>query len=89
MENYIQIVKSLTTNEETIYSNSNGLLIKSILLNNTTATDAEVSLNLDGVVFKFTIKSKDQYILSTPILTKVFKSTSIVGVNIHITGLEL
>lgn len=89
MESYIQIVKALSDTEQTIHTSTLGLLMKTILLNNTTATPAEATLNLDGVAFKFQIKAHDQYILTTPILVKTLKATSETGVNLHITGLVL
>lgn len=89
MENYIQIVKSLSNTEAVIHSSTNGILMKTILINNTTNADAEAVLDFDGVAFKFAIKTKDQYILSTPILSKIFKATAVTGVNIHVTGLEV
>ena len=86
MEEFAIIVNQTLTNEESVvYSNTNGAIIKTILLNAPTQT--EVVLVFDDVPFSFLVE-KETTIISTPILTKKIKATG-GGVNLHITGLQL
>lgn len=80
--------KTLTDTEESLYTNSAGAIVKTILLHNSNATEKEVTLNIDGVTFLFTLNSKETKILSTPIVTNsiVAKGSAI---NIHISGIQL
>ena len=73
--------QTLTNEEEVIYSNSRGAVIKTILLNAPTQT--EVVLVFDEIPFSFLIE-KETTVISTPILTKKIKASGD-SVNVHIT----
>ena len=77
--------QTLTTQEEVIYLNSNGAVVKTILLSAPTQT--EVILEFDGTPFSFLIE-KGTTVISTPILTKEIKAVGD-GTKLHITGLQL
>ena len=80
--------KTLTDTEESVYTNSAGAIVKTILLHNSNSEEKEVTLKLDSVTFLFTLNSKETKILSTPIVTNsiVAKGSAI---NIHISGIQL
>lgn len=86
MEEYKTIATTLTDTEQTIYTNSNAMIIKSILLQATT-TNKKATLIIDGVAFNFNLND-DTTIISTPIMTKSIKASG-TGINIHITALQL
>lgn len=86
MEEYKLIVATLNDTEQTIYTNSNGMIIKSILLQATT-TNKQATLIVDGVAFNFNL-NEDTTIISTPIMTKNIKGSGS-GINVHITALQL
>lgn len=89
MEEYKRIVATTLTNEEkTLYSNSNGAIIKTILMHNTTDNEIETALSFDGVIFLFKIASKETLIVDKVILTNILKGKGN-GVNIHISGIQL
>ena len=52
MEDYKTVATTLADNEQTIYTNSNGMIIKTILLQSTT-TNKQATLQFDGVAFNF------------------------------------
>lgn len=86
MEEFVIIAnQTLANEEEVIYSNSRGAVIKTILLNAPTQT--EVVLVFDEIPFSFLIE-KETTVISTPILTKEIKASGD-NVNLHITGLQL
>lgn len=80
--------KTLIDTETILYTDTNGAILKTILLNNTNSTEKETTLNFDSVVFKFKLLPGETKIIDTPILTKNLKGTGN-GINIHITGLQL
>lgn len=88
MEEKRLAAKTLTDNEESLYNNSAGAIVKTILLHNSSNEEKEVTLKLDGVAFLFTLNSKETRILSTPIVANSIKSSG-AGVNIHISGIQL
>lgn len=89
MEEYKRIAATTLTNEEkTLYSNSNGAIIKTILMHNTTENEVETALSLDGVIFLFKIAAKETLIVDKVILTNILKGKGN-GVNIHISGIQL
>lgn len=89
MEEYKRIAATTLTDEEkTLYSNSNGAIIKTILMHNTTENEVETTLSLDGVIFLFKIAAKETLIVDKVILTNNFKGKGN-GVNIHISGIQL
>ena len=51
--------KTLTDTEESLYTNSAGAIVKTILLHNSNATEKEVTLNIDGVTFLFKLSIKE------------------------------
>ena len=86
MEDFAIIAnQTLANEEEVIYSNNRGAVIKTILLNAPTQT--EVVLVFDGVQFSFLIE-ENTTIISTPILAKEIKASG-EGAKLHITGLQL
>ena len=86
MEEFVIVAnRTLTNEEDVIYSNSRGAVVKTILLNAPTQT--EVVLVFDEIPFSF-LTEKETTVISTPILTKEIKASGD-NVNIHITGLQL
>lgn len=89
MEEYKRIVATtLTEEEKTLYSNSTGAIIKTILMHNTKDNEIETALSLDGVIFLFKIAPKETLIVDKVILTNILRGKGN-GVNIHISGIQL
>ena len=88
MEEKRLAAKTLTDNEDSLYNNSAGAIVKTILLHNSNNEEKEVTLKLDGVAFLFTLNSKETRILSTPLVANSIKGSG-AGVNIHISGIQL
>ena len=88
MEEKRLAAKTLTASEESLYNNSAGAIVKTILLHNSNSEDKEATLNFDGVTFLFTINSKETKIINSPVITNSIKATG-AGVNIHISGIQL
>lgn len=88
MEEKRLAAKTLTDNEESLYNNSAGAIVKTILLHNSNNEEKEVTLKLDGVAFLFVLNSKETKILSSPLVTNSIKGSG-AGVNIHISGIQL
>ncbi len=88
MEEKRLAAKILTDNEESLYNNSAGAIVKTILLHNSNSEQKEVTLKLDGVAFLFTLNSKETKILSTPIVTNYIVAKG-AAINIHISGIQL
>ena len=88
MEEY-KIIKAttLTEAEQTLYSNSSGVIVKTIVLQSTNPTIIKATLSFDGVAFNFELGS-DVTKFEGPIMTKAIKGSGD-GVNVHITGLQL
>lgn len=88
MEEY-KIIKAttLTEAEQTLYSNSSGVIVKKIVLQSTNPTTTKATLSFDGVAFNFELGS-DVTKFEGPIMTKAIKGSGN-GVNVHITGLQL
>ena len=88
MEEY-KIIKAttLTEAEQTLYSNSSGVIVKTIVLQSTNPTTTKATLSFDGVAFNFELGS-DVTKFGGPIMTKAIKGSGN-GVNVHITGLQL
>lgn len=88
MEEY-KIIKAttLTASEQTLYSNTSGAVVKTILLQSTNPEITKATLSFDGVAFNFEVGT-DVIKFDGPIMTKVIKGSGN-GVNIHITGLQL
>lgn len=80
--------KALTDSEESLYNNSTGAIVKTILLHNSNSEAKEVTLKLDSVAFLFTLNSKETKIISSPLVTNSIKGSG-AGVNIHISGIQL
>lgn len=80
--------QTLTNEEEVIYSNSRGAVVKTILLSNQNAEEKKATLTFDGVAFDYLLVPGKTEIISTPILTKEIKAIGEL-INIHITGLQL
>lgn len=90
MEEFARLVAgSITVDEEVeVYSNVNGAIVKTIMLYNSNADAKEITLNLDGVIFSFSLNSKETKIISESIVTNLIKVTGN-GINIHISGIQL
>ena len=89
MEDYKRIAATtLTATETTLYTDSKGAIIKTILMHNTTSAEVEVTLSIDSVIFIFKIGSKETIILDKTILTNNLKAKGN-GVNIHISAIQL
>ena len=88
MEEY-KIIKAttLTESEQTLYSNTSGSVVKTIVLQSTNPTITKATLSFDGVAFNFELGS-DVTKFEGPIMTKAIKGSGN-GVNVHITGLQL
>ena len=88
MEEY-KIIKAttLTEAEQTLYSNSSGVIVKTIVLQSTNPTPTKATLSFDGVAFNFELGS-DVTKFEGPVMTKAIKGSGN-GVNVHITGLQL
>lgn len=80
--------KSLGAEEEVLYANSEGAIIKTIMMYNSTETEREVTLNLDSVTFSFKLISNETRIINTPLVTNSIKASG-EGVNVHISGIQL
>ena len=80
--------KTLNDNEESLYNNSAGAIVKTILLHNPNSGEKEVTLKLDSVAFLFILNSKETKIINSPVITNSIKATG-AGVNIHISGIQL
>ena len=88
MEEKRLAAKTLTDSEESLYNNSAGAIVKTILLHNSNSEEKEVTLKLDGVAFLFALKSKETKIISSPLVTNSIRASG-AGVNIHISGIQL
>lgn len=88
MEEKRLAAKTLSDSEESLYDNSSGAIVKTILLYNLNDSQKEVTLKLDGVAFLFTLNPKETKILSTPIVTNSIKGNG-AGVNIHVSAIQL
>lgn len=88
MEEIRIAAKTLTDSEESLYNNSDGAIVKTVLLHNSNSEDKEVTLNFDGVAFLFTLNSKETKTLSSPLVTNSIKASG-AGINIHISGIQL
>ena len=88
MEEY-KIIKAttLTEAEQTLYSNTSGAVVKTIVLQSTNPTITKATLSFDGVAFNFELGS-DVTKIEGPIMTKAIKGSGD-GVNVHLTGLQL
>lgn len=89
MEEYKRLAAvKLTANESSLYSNSKGAIVKTILLHNTNESDQEVTLSFDSVIFMFQLKSKETLLIDKIIITNSIKALGS-NVNIHISGIQL
>ena len=89
MEEYKRVAAAtLNDTETTLYTSSKGAIVKTILMCNTTSSEADVTLSLDSVIFIFKVASKETLIVDKAILTNAVKAKGN-GVNIHISGIQL
>lgn len=89
MEEVIRIAATTLADSETeLYRNTNGAIVKTIMLYNSNSSEQQVTLNLDGVTFLFTLNSNEFKVIDTPIMTNLIKGSG-EGVNIHISGIQL
>lgn len=79
---------TLTDNEAELYKSTNGAIVKTIALNNTTESNKEVTLKIDGVTFFIPLQAKETRFLNSIILVNNLKGSGN-GVNIHVTGIQL
>ena len=89
MEDFAIIAnQTLTKEEEIVYSNNKGAVIKTILLFSQNENTKEATLIFDGVAFKYLLTPGDTNVINSPIMTKEVRAMG-EGVNVHITGLQL
>lgn len=89
MEDYKRIAATtLTASATTLYTDSKGAIVKTILMHNTTLSEVDVTLSLDGVIFIFKIAAKETMMVDKAILINNLKAKGN-GVNIHISGIQL
>lgn len=79
---------TLSDIEEEIYNNSNGAVIKTIMLYNNNESEKEVTLNIDSVTFSILLQPKETRIITNSIKVNLLKAKG-QGFNIHITGIQL
>ena len=88
MEEFIILAnKTLSAQEENLYSNSKGAIVKTIILHNTGAK-AEAPLKFDSVAFTFVLEANETKILDNIIFTKKIDAKGNV-INIHITAIQM
>ena len=89
MEEFIILAnRTLTGQEQNLYTNANGAVIKTILLHNSAGIKTEATLKFDSVAFKFSLEADETKIFDNTILTKTMTGQGN-GVNIHVTALQL
>ena len=89
MEEFIILAnKTLTGQEENLYTNASGAVIKTIVLHNSTGIKTEATLKFDSVAFKFSLEADETKIFDNTILTKTMTGQGD-GINIHVTALQL
>lgn len=89
MEEYKRIAAvTLSDVETTLYTDSKGAIVKTILMHNTTSAEVDVTLSIDSVIFIFKISAKETLIVDKVILLNTLKARGN-GVNIHISGIQL
>lgn len=89
MEEYKRIAATtLTDIETTLYTDSKGAIVKTILMCNTTLLEVDVTLSLDSVIFIFKLGTKETLILDKSILTNSIKAKGN-GISIHMSGIQL
>ena len=87
MEEFIILAnKTLSAQEENLYSNSKGAIVKTILLHNSSSR-TEATLKIDSVAFKFSLEANETKILDNIIFAKKIDAQGN-GINIHITALQ-
>lgn len=89
MEEFIILAnRVLTGQEQNLYANVKGAIIKTILLHNSTGVKTEATLKFDGVAFIFSLEANETRILDNTVLTKAMTGQGD-GINIHVTALQL
>ena len=83
MDNYIKICEQLTSTETTLYDSA--VLIKTILLTNTTSVDVTANITFDSAKILIAVPAGEYIILNSPILCETISAYGN-GVTIHITG---
>lgn len=80
--------RTLGNSEVQLYSDTNGAIVKSILLSNSKSNEVEATLTIDSVAFKFKLAAGETKIINSVIMMKNLKATGD-GLGIHITALQL
>lgn len=89
MEEFIILAnRTLTAQEENLYTNAKGALIKTIMFHNSTGIKTEATLKFNGVAFTFPLEANETKIFDNTILTKTMTGQGN-GINIHVTALQL
>ena len=89
MEEFIILAnKTLTGQEQNLYTDANGAIIKTIMFHNTTGNKTEATLKFDSVAFTFPLEANETKIFDNTILSKVIAGQGD-GINIHVTALQL
>lgn len=79
---------SLTDTETELYNDTNGTIIKTMMLYNSTSDEKEVSLKLDNIEFKFKLATGETKIIDSPVVSNLIVAAGL-GINIHISGIQL
>lgn len=79
--------KTLTVSEESLYSRTDGFIIKTIMLYNPSDSQTTVSFKFDSILFNFELQPKEVKTLSDTVFCKTL-SASGNGVSVHISGLQ-
>ena len=95
-------VGTLTKTETTLLDYTNGAVVKTIILGNTTIIDQVVSINIDGAIFLYTIPSKSTITITDYFICNILtgkliteeqvdeESNPIVNtISFHISGIQL
>ena len=90
MGDIIQIAcRTLTTTEDVLYKSVSGVIIKSIIMYNSSSEENKVTITLDGVPFTFLLSAGGNTILNVATVTREIKAQAETSVNINISGIEL
>ena len=77
---------SLTAAEQVLYSNK--CIVRTIILYNTNATEASVSIVIDSILFKISLNANETKIIEVVTVSNQIKASGL-GINIHISGVAL
>ena len=95
-------VGTLTETEFTLLDYTNGAVVKTIMLGNSTSIDQVLSLDVDGAIFLYTIPSKSTLTITDYFICNILTAKLITGeqtdeesnpitnvISFHISGIQL